>query len=433
MRRILLGAAMAAMIAGSTVGPALSQGNPFQPLIYVNDSVVTRFELDQRVRFLQLLRAPEADAAAAEKALIDDRLRTFAAKQLGITASDEQIQAGLVEFANRGGMDVEQFTQALAQAGVEAQTFRDFVAAGVVWRAVVRQRVVPQVNVTDEEVEQAFTRVVQTPRVTTVALSELVIPAPEGREAAAMALAEQLSSSVRSESAFASAAREYSATPTAENGGRLPWTPLANLPPALRPLILSMQPGQISQPITVQSAVILFFLRDTRGTLRPGATDQVLEFLRVRLGSPELANRVASLSDTCDDVYTHLRAAPEAQIQRETLPQSAIPSDVGLRLAVMDDNEISLVNSGGAVDLVMLCKRSPALLAQMEAAKAAKALEAQSGPAAAQTGGEEGAAPDPDALPDLSAMRDEVFNTRISQAADAYLAELRANAIIRKP
>lgn len=433
MRRILLGAAMAAVIAGSGLGPALSQGNPFQPVIYVNDSVVTRFEVDQRTRFLQLLRAPEADIAAAERALIDDRLRNFAARQLGITASDEQIQAGLAEFAGRGGMDVEQFTQALAEAGVEPQTFRDFVASGVVWRAVVRQRVVAQVNVTDEEIEQAFTRVAQTPRITTVALSELVIPAPEGREAAAMALAEQLSASVRSESAFAAAAREYSATPSAENGGRLPWTPLANLPPTLRPLILSMQPGQISQPITVQGAVILFFLRDTRGSLRPGATDQVLEFLRVRLASPELANRVAALSDSCDDVYTHLRGAPEAQIQRDTLPQSAVPSDIGLRLAVLDNNEISLVNSGAAVDLVMLCKRSPALLAQMEAASKLAAQAGSAAGAATQAEGEAAPLPDPDALPDLAAMRDQVFNTRISQAADAYLAELRANAIIRKP
>ena len=49
MRRILLGAAMAAMLAGAGLEPALAQGNPFQPLVYVNDSAVTRYELDQRV------------------------------------------------------------------------------------------------------------------------------------------------------------------------------------------------------------------------------------------------------------------------------------------------------------------------------------------------------------------------------------------------
>ena len=79
MRRILLGAAMAAMLTGTGLGPALAQGNQFQTLVYVNDAAVTRYELDQRLRFMQVLRAPDNTPETAEKALIDDRLRMFAA------------------------------------------------------------------------------------------------------------------------------------------------------------------------------------------------------------------------------------------------------------------------------------------------------------------------------------------------------------------
>lgn len=423
MRRILLGAAMAAMLAASGVSPAFAQGNPFQPLVYVNDSAVTRYELDQRMRFMQLLRAPDADRASAEQALIDDRLRIFAARQLGITASDEQIDAGLAEFAGRANMDVEEFVRALGQAGVERQAFRDFVAAGVVWRDVVRQRVVPQVQVDDAEIEQEMQRALETPRVTHVALSELIIPAPSGQEEQAMDLAESVVQNVRSEADFAAAARRHSATPSAPEGGRLPWTPLANLPPSLRQIILSMQPGQISQPLSVPGAVVLFYLRDTRGTLRPGATDQVLDFLRLRLASAEEANRIAALSDTCADVFVHARGLPPEQIQRQTLPQGQIPTGDALRLAVLDDNESTVINQGGAVELLMLCKRRPALLA-------AGAPEA----AVPVTAEEEGAAaPEPDALPDREEVRNVIFNRKVGQAAENYLAELRANAIIRRP
>ena len=165
MRRFLLGAAMAAMLAGTGLGPlpALAQGNPFQPLIYINDSAVTRYELDQRIRFMEVLRAPEAGAAAAEKALIEDRLRLFAARQLGITPSNEQIDAGLEEFAGRANMNTEEFSAALAKAGVERQAFRDFISAGVVWRQVVRQHVEAQVRVTDAEVDQEMQKIIETP------------------------------------------------------------------------------------------------------------------------------------------------------------------------------------------------------------------------------------------------------------------------------
>ncbi|MBP6771266.1 MAG: hypothetical protein KA171_26050, partial [Reyranella sp.] len=51
--------------------PALAQGNAFSPVIKVNDSSVTGYELEQRIRFLQLLRFPGDIAAEAEKGLIE--------------------------------------------------------------------------------------------------------------------------------------------------------------------------------------------------------------------------------------------------------------------------------------------------------------------------------------------------------------------------
>lgn len=423
MRRFLLGAAMAAMLAGTGLGPlpALAQGNPFQPLIYINDSAVTRYELDQRIRFMEVLRAPEAGAAAAEKALIEDRLRLFAARQLGITPSNEQIDAGLEEFAGRANMNTEEFSAALAKAGVERQAFRDFISAGVVWRQVVRQHVVAQVRVTDAEVDQEMQKIIETPQVTHVALSELIIPAPEGQEAAAMAQAEQVVAGTHSEADFAAFARRFSATPSAGNGGRLPWTPLTNLPPTLRPLILSMQPGQISQPLTVPGAVVLFFLRDTRGTLRPGAEEQVLDYVRFTLANAEEAARIAAVSDTCADLFVQARGLPPQQIEHLNLPQGQVPTGEAIRLAVLDDNESTIVSYGGAVQLLMLCKRSPALLANPPEAPVATAP------------GEEPAAPDPNALPARDEVRNMLFNRKVGQAADAYLADLRANAVIRRP
>lgn len=423
MRRILLGAAMAAMLAAGGTAPALAQGNPFQPLVYVNDSAVTRYELDQRMRFMQLLRAPDADRAASEKALIDDRLRLFAAKQLGITATDEQIDAGLAEFAGRANLNPEQFTAELARAGVERQAFRDFVSAGVVWREVVRQRVVPQVRVTDAEVDQELQKVIETPRVTHVALSELIIPAPPGQEAAAMAQAERIVAGTRSEGDFAAFARQYSATPSAQNGGRLPWTPLANLPPSLQPVILSMKPGQVGQPLRVEGAVVLFYLRDTRGTLRPGATAQVLDFVRFRLSSAEEARRIAAVSDTCADLFVHARGLPAEQITRQTLPQGQIPTGEAIRLAVLDDNESTVIAYGGAVELLMLCKRQSAALAEAP----------DRAPVPTTAEGEAQPAPDHDALPGREDVRNMIFNRKVGQAAESYLAELRSNAIIRRP
>lgn len=430
MRRILLGAAVAAMLAGTAMVPGLgpdaahaqTSGNPFQPVVYVNDSAVTRYEIDQRVRFLQILRAPDNDRASAEKALIDERLRTFAAKQAGISASNEQINAGLEEFASRGNMSVDQFVQALRQAGVDRQTFEDFVSSGIIWREFVRERVVGQARVTDAEVDQEMKKVIETPRVTSVSLSELIIPAPPGQEAQVMAQAEDIVQSTRTEADFAAFARQYSATPSAQNGGRLPTTPLANLPPSLRPIILQMQPGQISQPLAVEGAVVLFFLRDTHGTLRPGAQEQELDYLRVRLATTQEAARLSATADTCDDLLAQTSNLPADRILRQTVRQGQVPTGEAIRLAVLDDNETTVISYGGAVDLLMLCKRAPALLSNPPAQ-----------PPVATSAEEQPAQPDPNALPQREEVRNQLFNRKVTLAADNYLAELRANAIIRRP
>ncbi|HWL56672.1 MAG TPA: peptidylprolyl isomerase [Paracoccus sp. (in: a-proteobacteria)] len=427
MRRILLGAAMAAMLTGTQLAPgigahpaAAQSGGMFQPVVYVNDGAVTRFEIDQRMRFMEILHAPGADAASAEKALIDDRLRSFAAKQAGIRATEEQVNAGLEEFASRGNLTVDQFVQLLGQNGVERQTFEDFVVSGIVWRDFVRQRVVGQVRVTDAEVDEEMKKIIETPQTTHVGLSELIIPAPEGKEDEAMALAERIVSQTRSEADFAAFARQYSATPSAERGGRLPLTPLANLPPTLRPILLQLPPGTVSQPLTVQGAVVLFFMRETRGTLRPGATEQVLDYARLRLATAEEAAQIATLSDTCDDLTVQASRLPADRLLRQTLPQGQIPTGEAVRLAVLDDNETTIVNYGGTVDLLMLCKRSPALLANRPDAPVATSNEGdQSVPS--------------DTLPARNDVRNQIYNRKVGEAAESYLAELRANAVIRRP
>ncbi|MTH35000.1 peptidylprolyl isomerase [Paracoccus limosus] len=422
MRRILLGAAAAAMLAAIGPGalPALAQGNPFQPLVYVNDSAVTRYEVDQRVKFMQLLRAPDATPAGAEKALIDERLRNGAAKQIGVKPTPQQIDAALEEFASRGNLSTDQFVQLLEHNGIDRRTFEDYVVSGLLWRDFVRQRLVALVRVTDAEVDQEMKKIIETPQITSVSLSEIIIPAPAGQEGQAKALAERIAAESHSEARFAAFARQYSATPSAANGGRLPTTALTNLPPTLRPILLQMQPGQVSQPLQVQGAVVLFMLRATHGTLRPGAESQVLDFVRFRLSSAQEAARIAAVSDTCADLFVHARGLPAEQIQRQSLPQSQIPQGEAIRLAVLDENETTVVNYGGAVELLMLCKRSPAL-----------ALAEPPAPVATKKGEEPAA--DPNALPQREEIRNQIFNRKVGEEAESYLADLRADAIIRRP
>ena len=422
MRHLISGIAISACLVFGQLTPALAQ-NPFEPVVYINDRAVTRYEIDQRIRFMQLLGAGDTERKAAEDALIQDRLRMFEAQQMGIQVSEEELQTGLAEFARRANMSSPEFIAALENAGVEYQVFRDFVEAGVAWRGVIRQRLLPAINVSDAEVDQALKEVIETPVVTRVLLSELVIPAPEGQEDQAMQLANSIVASNPSDAQFAEAARQYSAADSGRQGGQLSWVDIENLPPGLRPIIMRLQPGQVSQPLNVTGAVVLFRLRDSQGTLRPGAREQLLDYATLRLTSASEAASLAARSQSCADLYVQAGTA-SAQINRQTASQNAIPTLIATRLASLDADEASVVDYGGSADLVMLCSRQSALLAQDDSDVATTAKEPD---------GVEAAVPDPSGIPNREAVGEQLFNRKANEMANALLEELRADAVIRRP
>lgn len=421
MRQFLYSMAIAAALSAPGAMPVAAQD--FSPVVYVNNSVVTRYEIDQRQRFMGVLNANNNSVAEVEQELINDRLRLASAAQLGVEVSDAGLEEGLSEFAGRAGLTTGEFINVLEQNGVDRQAYRDFVKAGVAWREVVRRRVAPAVSVSDAEVDQAMKRIVETPLVTQVLLSELIIPAPDGQEQAAMNRAEEVRASVTSEGGFAEAARRYSATPSAGRGGRLDWMAVENMPPSLRPIVLGLQPGQMSPALTVPGAVVLFYLRDTRGELRPGANEQQIDYLSITFASMADAQNAAAQARSCDELYVFANGLPDQQVQRVNGSQGAIPQYVALRLASMDRNEATVTAQGSAAEVLMLCDRRPALLAGLDAGPVATASD----------DGETVTAADPNALPQRDSVREQIFNRKISTAADAYLAELRADAVIRRP
>lgn len=427
-----LSLALAALMA--LITPAAAQSRNFAPAIVVNDSAVTQYELDQRIRFLTLLRVPGDPVAEAEKGLIEDRLRSQAAKAAGITLNDQQIAAGMAEFASRANLETEQFLQAIGQAGVAPETFRDFVSAGLAWREVVRGRFGPRVTITEAEIDRAMSVTAQRGAGPRVLISEILIPMNPGNAAEINSLATELSQSIGSEAAFAAAARQYSAAPSRDQGGQLGWIPLTNLPPQVRQVIAGLANGQVSPPVPLGAAMGLFRLRGLQQGGEIAAANISVDYAQLLIAggrTPEalaMAERVRGEVDTCDDLYRVAKGRPAGELLRETRPLSQVPGDIAAELARLDDNEASTgLTRGNALVFLMLCKRSATL-----AAGSAPVVTDLSAPAA------DGVPTIDPALgfgqgPSRAQVREELVNQRIAGIADGYLAELRANAIIRTP
>jgi peptidyl-prolyl cis-trans isomerase SurA len=399
-------AIVACLAAAAAPVAAPAQSNPFRPVVIVNDKAVTAWEIDQRARLLTLFQPSGDPEEEARAALIDERLQLGAAERLGIRPSPEAVEAGMEEFAGRTDLPLEQFVQALAQEGVAEETFRDFVRAGVAWREVVRTRFGPRAQVTEAEVDRALALTSRQGGAEAL-ISEIIIPArtPE-EQARAQRIAEDISETVGSFGAFAAAARRYSAADTRAAGGRVSNpVQLGELPPPLRTQILTLAPGEVSDPISISNAVAVFQLRELRETRLGEAENVSLEYARYLIpgaggDAAARAARIRARVDTCDDLYGVNLDQPDERLAIETLAAGEIAPDVAIELAKLDEGEVSTaLRRGDTLVFLMLCGRT----------------EIREGEV------------------DRGAVRRQLIDQRLAAYADGFLAELRADAIIRAP
>lgn len=402
-----LGAALlAAVLLGASGGavtfpaPATAQ-NLFAPRLYVNDQVITEYEVIQRALFLQLLNAPGDPETEAVKSLIDDRLRMTEAKRLGVKLTPEELANGMEEFASRASLTADQLIAELQKVGIAPETYRDFVQAGATWRKIIRDKYTGRVPVSEADVDK-FLDSATRPRALKVLVSELVIPAEPGQEQAALALAKRLSEEISTEGGFAAAARQHSAAPTAPSGGRIPdWLPLSNLPPAISSQLLALGEGDVSAPVVVPGAVVLFQLRGIAKdeSAEPVSVSVEWADLLIANDPAELA-RIRAGADTCNDLYALARGLPPEQLTIRSQNVAELSPEVGLELAKLDLNEFAVLPRGdGAARLIMLCKRQPVTEAE----------------------------------PNRERIKEQILNQKLDGMAENYLEELRHAALIREP
>ncbi|MEM9843507.1 MAG: peptidylprolyl isomerase [Pseudomonadota bacterium] len=347
--------------------PAQAQ-NPFATVIKVNDLAITGYEIQQRARLLQFFRTPGDLNQVAREQLIEDRLKLDAAASDGFVLSEEQLALGMEEFAGRANVTVEQFTAALAQADIAPETYREFVRAGLTWREYSRARFSNRITVSDDDLERALLSISGTPGVR-VLLSEIIIPAPPQLAQEAQDQANRISE-LTTIAEFSDAARQVSAAPTAADGGRMSWMPITDLPEALRPVVLSLAPGEVSQPLPLEGAIALFQLRDIEELSVPERRYEEIDYAVYYIdgGRSEAAlaraRQIEADVDRCDDLFGIAQGQPPEVLERGSRPPSEIPTDIAFELSKLDPGEISTTLTradGQTLVVLMLCSRTPVI------------------------------------------------------------------------
>ncbi|WP_421935405.1 peptidylprolyl isomerase [Phenylobacterium sp.] len=244
----------------------------------VNDDIVSTYDLGQRMRLLIATSGVQPTQEnlpqfqrEALVSLVDEHLqfqelrRVEKEQKIDIVADDNDVNEDIDDMAKQNNMSRDQFLAYLASRGIGADTLRQQLRAQISWGRWIQGRYGSRLRVGDDQIAAAQALLTAQASKPQYQIGEVLIDANRvGGMQQAMAGAAQLVQQMQQGAPFPSVARQFSALPTAANGGDAGWVSPGEMPPEVEAVLEQMRPGQLSQPIQVRDGVYILYLRDKR-------------------------------------------------------------------------------------------------------------------------------------------------------------------------
>lgn len=237
----------------------------------VNDSVITKMDLEQRMALALLSsglpNTPEVKTQMLPqilRSLIDEQLQVQEAKRLDLSVSQEEINQALERIGQQNNIpgNILEFVK---KNGVPPQAIITQVKNGLLWAKVVQHELRPRVEIAEDEIDSVIERIRANAGKEEYLLSEILLPVDTpSDEEQVRAIAENLVDQIRAGASFAAIARQFSQGAEAAKGGDLGWVQPAQLSAEIGRALAGSGTGQVSAPIRTSRGFHVLGVRDIR-------------------------------------------------------------------------------------------------------------------------------------------------------------------------
>jgi peptidyl-prolyl cis-trans isomerase SurA len=135
---------------------ASSTARAQQVVMIVNGDVITAYDVEQRMKFVQLSTRKPGVRSEVIDDLIDDKLKVQFGRRYKIEIPDADVDAQFADMGHRMHMTSEQLTQALAQGGVDSSTLKAKIRSDTVWQNIVRGKYQGDLQIREKDVLAAL-------------------------------------------------------------------------------------------------------------------------------------------------------------------------------------------------------------------------------------------------------------------------------------
>lgn len=244
----------------------------------VDEGVVLKSELRRQVGVIvERLRAQNTalpPLSVLESQILDQlvlrRIQLQRAARFGIQVSDDLLNQTLSRVAADNGITLEQMPATLAAEGIDYGAYRQDMREQMILQQLQQRDVVSRINVAPKEMDACLYRQENTATENVdYNISHILISMPSAASRqqldAARARLTEVQERLAAGEDFSKLAVAASDGQTALEGGSLGWRKGAQLPTLFADVVVTLEPGEVSEPIQSGSGLHLVRLNEVRG------------------------------------------------------------------------------------------------------------------------------------------------------------------------
>ncbi|MFA5370684.1 MAG: peptidylprolyl isomerase [Sideroxydans sp.] len=362
--------------------------------VVVNDDVITRLELAQRMQVVvqQLQRQgtqlPERGILEKQvlERMIQEKLQIQFAKENGVQVDDVQLESALQRIAQQNNFaSLVLFRAKLEKDGIDFARFREEIRGEILSVRLREREVDSKLFISDSDIEAYLdTQAKQGQRGEQLQLAHILIVVPEQATAENLRglqrRAEDALQKLRGGAEFAQIAAGYSDARDALQGGQIGWRPSNELPGLFAEALATMQPGQLSGILRSPSGFHILKLINRRDSDTPVfitqthtrhiliKTSELVSEGDARARLQEIKQRIDKGADFAEQARLHSEDGSAAQGGELgwISPEETVPEFEKAMNALKEGQISGLVKSGFGWHLIQVLERRNADVSEQQ-------------------------------------------------------------------
>ncbi len=297
----------------------LYAANNNRVVAFVNDDVITLYELNNRIEELTGKTIDELKAANKKEFLntrdqvldlmIDEKLAKAKIKELKLEADKADVDDYIEYLKEQNKVTQEQLLAQLKREGISYEKFREKIKDDIERRSLIDSQIRDKLVITEDDISkyyQSHKKDYEKPGKAHIASIFLVPDSPESRTQLdeLKKKGEEILARLKNGEDFGALAREFSNGPGAEEGGDLGDIKLADVDPKILKVINSLKEGEVSSLIDMGNRLqIIKLIKMNKNDLIP--LDKVRDSIYETLYNKKLEKRYeAYMAELKKNAYT---------------------------------------------------------------------------------------------------------------------------------